>query len=185
MHINLTQHNDIVLWTQTLNNAVNEQINMELRNMLTYEEVSAVMSSGEFGMTGIGNFFRNEATEELKHARKLIDYQLKRGGKISGLSATPADTSGITNTDHPIISAYTFALNLEKETYLSLVALYNTARDDPHCQAFLESMLDEQLTAQKDLSDRVQQLNYPLSDDTKKLLVILHNSNQSLPSSES
>lgn len=154
----IREHAGVTLWSEDLERALNAQIALELSNFASYEQLSCFFRGADQGNTNIASFFRQEADEELKHARSFMDYQAMRGGAVTIMppklhSRTPAPESV-----HPCLDAYIIALDLEKATYVSLLGLHKLAEDDPSFQDYLEDSLREQLETQKKLNDEIQRL---------------------------
>ncbi len=157
MHTPLTISGTSLLWTPTLEQFLNKQISVELYNFATYERLCCFFSHGSEGYPNLAKYFRNEADEELKHARMLMDYQVKRGGKVDNLTIGTVDISQLDNSESKVVDAYKLALELEKATYLSLYEIHESIKD-PHFQDLIEDMLGEQLEGQKVLNDIIQKL---------------------------
>jgi len=145
------------IWTAELQDLVNKHIGVEFANFTAYEKLSAIMSHGSNGFTNLAKHFREEADEELKHTRLFIDYQNRRGGTVNVTEIPEIDINPILIAENKIIAAYKFVLDLEKKTYNALKELHDKC-NDPQLQDFVESMLEEQLEAQKKISDTIQRL---------------------------
>ena len=155
----LREHEGSTLWPESLEAAVNAQIGIELANFASYEQLSCFFRNADRGYTNLAAFFRQEADEELKHARSFMDYQTMRGGTV--VVATPfhlLPTTPAVDSTQPCLDAYLIALGLEKATYISLLELHKKAESDPAFQDHLEACLEEQLETQKKLSDQIQLL---------------------------
>ncbi len=64
----------------TMQDALNEQINLEQYSAQIYLAMSAAMEAKSF--RGFGKWLRVQASEETTHALKLIDFLLDRGGRL-------------------------------------------------------------------------------------------------------
>jgi len=66
-------------------NAISKQIHEELTASVTYLTMGAYFSRAEYSRPNVAKFFLDSADEERAHAKKMIDYMLKRGGDIDGI----------------------------------------------------------------------------------------------------
>lgn len=75
--------------TKKLSDAFNEQIKAEMWSSNLY--LSMAVYFMDMGLEGCAHWMKKQAAEELEHAHKLIDYAVKRGGKvlISQIDAVP------------------------------------------------------------------------------------------------
>lgn len=75
--------------TKKLSDAFNEQIKAEMWSSNLY--LSMAVYFMDMGLEGCTHWMKKQAAEELEHAHKLIDYAVKRGGKvlISQIDAVP------------------------------------------------------------------------------------------------
>ena len=69
-------------WSQSNEEKINKQINMELYASHMYNALYSYFKSDSVGFPGIAEFFKKSADEEMEHARKFMDYQLIRGGSV-------------------------------------------------------------------------------------------------------
>ncbi len=157
MYTPLALSGNCSLWTPAFEELLNQQISIELYNFATYERLCCFFSHGSEGYPNLAKYFRNEADEELKHARMLMDYQVRRGGKVDNLTIGTVDISKLDSSESKVVDAYKLALELEKTTYLSLYHIHESI-NDPHFQDLLEEMMGEQLEGQKVLNDTIQKL---------------------------
>ncbi|OUW95996.1 MAG: hypothetical protein CBD97_01945 [Pelagibacteraceae bacterium TMED237] len=153
-----TEESQKQLWTKELENAVNKQIELELTNFATYQELSNYFSNAERGLYGIAKFFEKESDEELKHSREFMNYQIKRGGSVGSINSMPIDISELENASNKIITAYQIALAQEKFTYLALLELHEISCNDPAFQDFIEEFLKEQVETQYKLNNIIKLL---------------------------
>ena len=73
--------------------ALNEQINAELHSAYMYLAISAHFAEQSFD--GFAHWMRKQSGEEVKHAMKLFDYVLERGGHVELTAvAAPAKKLG-------------------------------------------------------------------------------------------
>ena len=65
---------------QTVEKAINNQINAELYSEYLYLSMSAYLKS--IGMNGCASWMNIQAQEERAHAMGMFDYIIRRGGKV-------------------------------------------------------------------------------------------------------
>jgi ferritin len=154
----LTNENQThILWSDVCQQKINNHINIEMSNFVTYEAMAAYLDNDRVGLTGLASKFRKEADEELKHARDFINYQNKRGGKIELIKYEQADISSLYDSDNIMLEAYTIALNLEKSTNQSLVDIHDNI-DDSAFQDLIETYLHEQHQTQYEINTVIKLL---------------------------
>ncbi|KFM27389.1 Ferritin-2, chloroplastic [Auxenochlorella protothecoides] len=147
-------------WTETVEAAVNEQINVEYNISYVYHAISTYFDRDNVSLHGIAEYFRNESEEEKSHAQYLIDLQNTRGGRVKFNALVPPEA----NYDHPekgdALYAFELALALEKLNYSKLLGLWEVAdkNSDAQTTQFIEDMLHEQVKDIKQVSDYVAQL---------------------------
>lgn len=66
--------------TQKLSDAINEQINAEMWSSNLYLSIAVYFMNA--GLDGCAHWMKKQSAEEMEHAYKLIDYAIKRGGKV-------------------------------------------------------------------------------------------------------
>ena len=74
---------------QNLEDAINDQINIEYNISYIYHSMYAFFSRDNVALDGFAQFFKKESLEERSHAKLLMDYQTKRGGKVSLQAVMP------------------------------------------------------------------------------------------------
>jgi ferritin len=76
--------------TEKLSDAFNEQIKAEMWSSNLY--LSMAVYFMDAGLDGCAHWMKKQTAEELEHAYKLIDYAVKRGGKVvvSQIDAVPS-----------------------------------------------------------------------------------------------
>jgi len=136
-------------------NAINTQINMELRASYIYMAMGAYFSRDEPNHVGYAKFFTESSTEEREHAMKLMEYLNSRGGEVR---LTAIQAPGKHEWTHGE-QALQEALALEKQVNAALLTLHAGAGNDPHLQDFLESnYLNEQVDSIRQLAGYVNQV---------------------------
>jgi len=81
--------------SQTIEKALNAQMTNEAHNAEIYLSYGAWMS--EKGYEGIANFLFRHSNEERNHMMKILEYVLKRGGKVvvSAIPGPGPDPTGV------------------------------------------------------------------------------------------
>ncbi|MHA1839819.1 MAG: ferritin [Candidatus Ranarchaeia archaeon] len=67
--------------SQKMQDAINEQINAELRSAYLYLSMSAYFESKS--LKGFARWMRIQASEEVEHATKFFDYVNERSGRVT------------------------------------------------------------------------------------------------------
>lgn len=152
------------MFSQVMLDALNDQINMELRSAYIYLSMSAYCDRMHF--RGCAKWLRLQSEEENSHAMKLFDFLRDRGGKIV-LKALPDPP-----IDFPSIPAV-FEQALQHEIAVSekINALYELAFKEKAfaAAAQLEWFLTEQIEEEKNARDIVTKFTL-VKDDPPSLL---------------
>lgn len=141
--------------------AINEQINIEYNVSYVYHAMYTYFARDNVGLPGIAAFFKNESAEERHHAELLMEYQVKRGGRVALQTIMPPHTE----FDHPekgdALYAFELALSLEKLNFQKLRHLHEIAEkhgDAQMCDFVEGSLLDDQATSVYEVAEKVAQL---------------------------
>ncbi len=80
---------------ETIQVAINEQINAELYSAYLYMAMSACCQS--INLAGFANWMEVQAKEEMFHAKKFYDYVISRGGRVrlAQIQAPPGDWKSV------------------------------------------------------------------------------------------
>ncbi|QQP53185.1 Ferritin, partial [Caligus rogercresseyi] len=99
---------------------INKQINMEFFASYTYLSMGAYFARDDVALEGFAKFFYDSSAEENTHARKLIDYQNLRGGRVvfQDISRPSVDSWD------SAVEAMKAALQLEKDVNESLLGIH-------------------------------------------------------------
>lgn len=81
--------------SESLLDALNDQVNFEFYSSYTYLAMASYAESVD--LSGVANFFRVQAKEELAHAMKFYDYIFQKGGtvKLDAIEKPKADYNNI------------------------------------------------------------------------------------------
>lgn len=66
--------------SETMNKALNDQINAELYSAYLYYAMAAHFD--DTGLPGAAHWMKNQAVEEMTHAHKMFNYVADRGGRV-------------------------------------------------------------------------------------------------------
>jgi ferritin len=136
-----------------IQDALNTQINLEQYSTHLYLAMSAHCASR--GFRGFAHWLRVQAQEETKHAMKLVDFVLDRGGKLalSAIAAPPADFGSVTQTFETI-------LEHEKSITATIGALFELSRaeKDYPSEIALQWYVTEQVEEEANVGQIVDQL---------------------------
>ena len=138
-------------------NAINEQINFEMRASYTYQSMAAYFSRDVVALKGFAAYFRKQSEEEREHALKLSDYICNRGGRVV-LHPIPAPESDWKSAKNALEQV----LQLERDVNEALLKLHKLADEqaDPHLADFLEAeYLQEQVHSLKEVAELLTNLN--------------------------
>ena len=138
---------------QTLQDAINEQINKEIFSEYYYLSMVAYFESED--LPGFAQFFKVQVEEERFHGMKFFDYLNERGGKVI--------LKGIENPKTDFESPLqVFELAYKHEQYVT--ELINnlmdiTIKENDHAlRSFLQWFIDEQVEEEATMSKYVNQL---------------------------
>lgn len=134
--------------------AINEQINLEMTAFYHYLSAATFLNREHIALPGLSKFFTKASKEEMIHANEFIDYQIKRGGSVQFSIIKPGP-----NWKSPL-QILQIALQMELKVNESLLYISKLAEDqsDPQLSSFVEIFLEEQISAQKELSDMITNL---------------------------
>jgi ferritin len=134
--------------SQTMQQAINEQIKNELESAYLYQAMAAWFHS--IGFDGMGQWMRAQAGEELAHATKFFDHLLDREGTVvlQALGQPP-------RTWESPLAAFEAALEHEKFITGKIHELVDTATSEKDhaanilLQWFVTEQVEEEATAGK------------------------------------
>ncbi|KAF9318460.1 hypothetical protein BG000_012077 [Podila horticola] len=144
-------------FSNVVEDAINQQVAMEMAAAHTYLAISAYMGSDSVALPGLEKFFREQSEEEREHAQNLMDYQNTRGGQVV-LQTVPAPEFEWRSAKNAVESA----LQLEKDVNKSLLRIESLAEDQNDAEFVMHlrtKFLKEQVAAIEDISKLITQLN--------------------------
>jgi len=138
---------------ERVENALNDQINMELTAFYTYLSMSAYFEDA--GFQGFATWMRHHADEEMMHAMKIYDWVHTRRGKVK-LATIGAPSS---SWDSPL-AAFEDAFKHEREVSIAIDNLVKVAREenDNATESFLQWFVDEQVEEEEVVDAVIQKL---------------------------
>ena len=139
--------------SETMTNAINDQIKWVLYSGYMYLSMSAYFS--DLGLNGFAHWMRLQGQEELEHAMKFYDFVLERGGKIT-LQAVDAPP----NAWQSPLDAFEETLKHEQLVTSRINDLVNMAIDerDHATNIFLQWFVTEQVEEEASVGEAVDKL---------------------------
>jgi ferritin len=139
--------------SKKIQDALNAQINLEQYSAQLYLAMSAHCERRSF--RGFAHWLRIQAQEETKHALKLVDFVLDRGGQLelATVSAPGSDFGGVTQVFEKI-------LEHEKSITSKIAALFELSRTerDYASEIALQWYVTEQVEEEANVGQIVDQL---------------------------
>ena len=136
-----------------IQDALNAQINMEQFSAQLYLAMSAHCEGKSF--RGFAHWLRVQAAEETKHAMKLVEFVLDRGGKLElgAIAAPPVDFGSVTQTFEKILAH-------EQSITAKINALFALARaeQDHASEIALQWYVTEQVEEEANVGQILDQL---------------------------
>jgi ferritin len=146
--------------------ALNEQINAELYSAYLYQAMAAHFAAGN--LKGFAHWMDLQAKEEQAHARKMYEFLLDRGGRVTlkAIAAPPAEWKS------PLAIFEESYAHEQKVTGLihKLVDLAR-AESDHATEVFLAWFVSEQVEEEANASEIVEKLKM-VKDHTQGLLMM-------------
>lgn len=62
---------------------INDQIQLELYAFYTYLSMASYFDRDDVSLSGFAEYFRKASKEEFEHAQKLMQFQNRRGGRVT------------------------------------------------------------------------------------------------------
>jgi ferritin len=143
--------------SDTLENAFNAQITLELQASLVYRQLAIELEIMD--LPGMAAWLRHQADEEIVHANKFIDHVADRDNHPRiGATSAPSATVG------SVLDAFEAALAHEEKVSASVRDLYRLAESEgdldsrPLLNWFLEEQIEEESTV-KEIVAQVKMIN--------------------------
>jgi ferritin len=139
--------------SQTMQDALNEQINKEFFSSYLYLSMAAYFE--DKNLTGFGHWMRLQADEEHEHAMKIYNFLLDRGGQVmlKAIEAPATDWSSNLEVAEEVAAH-------EAKVTASIHALYELAlqEKDYPAQAMLQWFITEQVEEEKNAAELLAKL---------------------------
>jgi len=149
-----------------MQDAINDQINFELYSSYIYLSMAAY--AADKGLSGMENWFKLQAQEEVEHAMKFYTYIHERGGRVI-LSAIKAPRVEWDSIFAAFKNAYEHECVVSKRIN-NLVDISIELRDHAS-NAFLQWYVAEQVEEESNVSDIVSKLKM-IGDHAAALLML-------------
>ena len=146
--------------SQTVQDAINDQINHELSASYTYLAMSAYCERENF--TGCAKWLRLQSEEEYGHGMRLLDFLLARDGMVK-LKTIPEPKVKF----KALATVFEEALEQEQETSRDIDKLYELAQKEKafaalvQLQWFISEQVEEEKTAREIVAKFQQTKNDP------------------------
>jgi ferritin len=152
--------------TSDIQEALNNQINMEFASAYTYLSIAAYFEGRS--LNGFGHWMRLQYEEENAHAMKFYNFVQDRGGRVV-LEAIGQPTADFASP----LDAFEQSLAHERKVTASINEIYGLAlqKKDYATVAFLKWFVDEQVEEEKNASEMVDRLK--LAGDNPNALLLL------------
>lgn len=146
--------------------SINDQINAELFSSYLYLSMSAHFNAQN--LSGLGNWMRIQAQEELFHAMKFHDYLLSRGGRVEFYAIEKPQKEW-----ESALAIFEAAYAHEQYITGRINDMMDLAQElkDHASRSFLQWYVDEQVEEESNADGIVQQLRL-LGDSSHGLLMI-------------
>jgi ferritin len=132
------------LIAQSIEDAMNDQLNFELRSAYNYLAMSAYCEAES--LPGFAHWLRTQSREEVEHAMKFYTFIVDRGGRVKLQDlGTPAEDF------KSLLEIFEQSLDNERAVTRAINELYTltTKEQDYASQAFLNWFVTEQVEEEK------------------------------------
>ena len=152
--------------SQTLQEALNEQLKQELYSSYLYLAMAAYCDSKN--LQGFAHWMMLQADEEREHAMRFYTFIQDRGGRVV-LKALPGPPSDFASP----LEVFEQALAHEQEITSLIEHLYQRAatESDHATQVFLQAFISEQVEEERNASQIVETLRMAGDNPTAMLLI--------------
>ncbi|NOX62234.1 MAG: ferritin [Chloroflexi bacterium] len=143
------------MFSQKLQDAINEQINAEYYSAYMYLAMSAWLEERDF--PGFAHWMRLQYEEEVVHALKFFDFMVERDAHIElkAIAAPPSDYKSV-------LDVFERTLAHEQHVTSLINNLYQLALEegDYPSQVLLQWFINEQVEEEKNARDAIAQLRH-------------------------
>lgn len=136
-----------------MQDAINQQINREMWSANLYLSMSLHFASE--GLNGFASWFRKQYTEEIEHAEDMMQYVIKRGGKVE-LKAVDAVPTTFESTLAIVEETYKHECFVS-ECIEELVRIASSEKDMPS-QDFFWKYIREQVEEEEIAADLINKV---------------------------
>ena len=152
--------------SQTIQDALNQQINRELASAYVYLAMSAW--ADEQNLNGAASWLRIQWEEELQHATKLVDYIAGRGGRVE----LTAIAKPVAKYKH-LLNVFKTVLKHEEDVTSAINSIYDLAakQKDYATQTLLDWYVNEQVEEENAPSEIISMLEL-VGDSASGLLMV-------------
>jgi ferritin len=154
------------MMSQTMQDALNQQMQHEFYSAYLYLSMSAYCDRAN--LPGLARWMRAQAGEETRHALKIFDHLLDRGGQVAlrQIDRPPADFTSARDV-------FEQAHRHEQQVTASINAVYGLATDerDFASRVFLDWFVQEQVEEEKTSGLLAEQLRM-VGEDRPGLLML-------------
>lgn len=150
-------------WDKRCEDILNKQINLELWASYQYLAMWNYFERSNVGLDNIANFFKKSSEEENEHAKKLMEYQNRRGGVVvyEDILSPSLEYLQDKTIDNDVVMSFEKAVEMEQKVYESLLSVHRMGDEceDPQFTDFIEGeFLGEQIESINELTKYVSQL---------------------------
>ena len=149
-----------------INQALNDQIHMEMESSYLYLALSAYYDSKD--LPGFAHWMREQSQEEYGHAMRLFDYVLTRGAKVD-LDGLGKPANGFTSP----VRAFGRVVEHEKRVTEAIHKLYLLALEEGDLATGVELQwfIQEQVEEEKSVGEVAARLRWGNGDPMGLLMV--------------
>jgi ferritin len=152
--------------SQTMQDAINEQINKELFSSYLYLSMSAYFEDKNLG--GFAKWMSAQADEEREHAMKFYAHLIERGGRAVLKAIAAPETTWKSD-----LACFEEVYAHEQKVTASINALYELAlkEKDYASQIMLQWFISEQVEEEKNASDIIESIKRIEAHETAVLML--------------
>ncbi len=159
-------------FTQKMQDAINEQINLEMWSANLYLSMS--VHCAQVGMKGFSHWMRMQSREEMEHATDMIEYVIARGGEVK-IKAIPAVETEFGNPLSIAEAVYAHECKVS-EAIQHMVQVATEEKDMPS-QDFFWKYVREQVEEEDNASGLVEQ--FKLAEGSRGAILFIDRELQS------